>query len=210
MGELSAREWTCINSFLQRGPTYRIFSYDKKLRIPAGAELLDANAIETKKGFDFHASLKGTSLASFSDKFRYKLLLSQGGVDTDVVCLKNEIPISDSQTFMCWQYHEKVNNAIPRMGADDPIMQKCLEEIEEWEEGSQNQKKKLSQGQFGPHLITKIAKELDRFAEVYPMRYGHPWHWTEAKSIFEQAMGLKPLNRKKRKSHTSGTYGTKS
>ena len=58
------------------------------------------------------------------------------------------------------------------MGADDPIMQKCLEEIEEWEEGSQNQKKKLSQGQFGPNLITKIAKELDRFAEVYPMRYG--------------------------------------
>ena len=85
---------------------------------------------------------------------------------------------------MCWQHHEKVNNAIPRMGADDPIMQKCLEEIEEWEEGSQNQKKKLSQGQFGPHLITKIAKELDRFAEVYPMRYGHPWHWTEAKFIF--------------------------
>ena len=186
MGELSAREWICINSFLQRGHTYRIFSYDKKLRIPAGAELLDANAIETKKGFDFHTSLKGTSLASFSDKFRYKLLLSQGGwwVDTDVVCLKNEIPISDSQTFMCWQHHEKVNNAILRMGAYDPIIQKCLEEIEEWEEGSQNQKKKLSQGQFGPHLITKIAKELDRFAEVYPMRYGYPWHWTEAKSIF--------------------------
>ena len=111
---------------------------------------------------------------------------------------------------MCWQHNEKANNAIPRMGADDPITQKCLEEIEEWEEGSQNQKKKLSQGQFGPHLITKIAKELDRFAEVYPMRYGHPWHWTEAKPIFEQAMGLKPLNRKKRKSHTSGTYGTKS
>ena len=67
------------------------------------------------------------------------------------------------------------------MGADDPITQKCLEEIEEWEEGSQNQKKKLSQGQFGPHLITKIAKELDRFAEVYPMRYGHPTRGTGQK-----------------------------
>ena len=85
---------------------------------------------------------------------------------------------------MCWHHHEKVNNAILRMGTDDPIMKKCLEEIEEWEEEAQSQKKKLSQGQFGPHLITKIAKELNKFPEVYPMRYGYPWHWTEAKSIF--------------------------
>ena len=186
MGKLSPREWICINSFLQKGHSYRIFSYDHKLSIPTGAELLNANDIVTKKEYDFHVSLKGTNLASFSDKFRYKLLLTHGGwwVDTDVVCLKNEIPISDFQTFMCWQHHEKINNAIIRMGVNDPIMKKCLEEIEKWEEYAKTKKCKLSQGQFGPHLITEITKNLNRFAEVFPMRYGYPWHWTEAKSIF--------------------------
>ena len=103
MGELSRREWIYINSFLQRGHSYRIFSYDNKLQIPAGAELLHADDITPKKEFNFHTSLRGTNLASFSDKFRYKLLLTHGRwwVDTDVVCLKNKIPIAESQTFMC-------------------------------------------------------------------------------------------------------------
>ena len=70
------------------------------------------------------------------------------------------------------------------MGANDPIMKKRLEEIEKWEQNAEARKNKLSQGHFGPHLITETAKSPNRFPEAFPMRYGYPWHWTEAKSIF--------------------------
>ena len=180
------REWICINSFLQKGHQYQIYSYDLGMQVPSGACLLDAREVIPHADYCAHLSLKSTSYASFSDKFRYKMLYENGGwwVDADVVCFKSEIPISYSQSFLCWQHYAKINNAIMKINRGDLSMKYCLREVEEWEGRALKEKSKLPQGGLGPHLLSKAFQLHDRCSEVYPMRYGYPWHWTEAMSIF--------------------------
>ncbi len=84
---LSKLEQLCIQSFLDNGHEFHLYTYDKVGNIPPGAIVKDGNEIlPADKIFrDDH-----NSVASFSDWFRFVLLMKKGGywVDMDIVCIK--------------------------------------------------------------------------------------------------------------------------
>src|SRR5262245_19751287 len=100
--DLSPVEWTCLSSFVEHGHKVRLFCYDA-IKVPYGIILADASEIINKDEILLLDSLFGQSLldalragrlSAFSDLFRYELLLKLGEwwIDTDVYCLKHNIP----------------------------------------------------------------------------------------------------------------------
>jgi len=90
---LSNMEKLCMRSFLENGHPYHLYTYNDVEGVPEGVKILDANQIIPRERVFLTGGVDNkprTSLAGFSDLFRYKLLLDRGGwwVDTDFVCLK--------------------------------------------------------------------------------------------------------------------------
>jgi len=86
--QLSTLEQLVIRSFLANGHDFHLFTYEPVGGIPEGATVLDARSILPPSRI-FRYSGNG-SLAGFSNFFRYRLLLENGGwwVDMDTVCLR--------------------------------------------------------------------------------------------------------------------------
>jgi hypothetical protein len=85
--ELSFLEQMSIKSFINHGHPYHLYLYQRFNNVPAGVIIEDANKIIPQKEiFTDHYG----SFATFSDLFRYKLLLDKGGwwVDVDTICLR--------------------------------------------------------------------------------------------------------------------------
>jgi hypothetical protein len=87
-GRLSALERLSIQSFVDHGHTFRLYTYGAPPDLPAGAEVRDGREILPESEIFQYATRP--SFAAFSNFFRYKLLLERGGfwVDTDLVCLR--------------------------------------------------------------------------------------------------------------------------
>jgi hypothetical protein len=83
---LSRFEYNSIKSYIKQGYEYHLYTYDKVENVPPGVVLKDGNEILNKK-YIFHYE---SSIAPFSDLFRYKLLYERGGVwtDCDIICVK--------------------------------------------------------------------------------------------------------------------------
>jgi hypothetical protein len=87
-GRLSAMQRLSIRSFLANGHEYHLYVYGDVAGVPPGTvlkdarQILPASAVFRNRDFD--------TFAAFSDFFRYRLLLENGGCwsDLDVVCLK--------------------------------------------------------------------------------------------------------------------------
>src|SRR5262245_2642869 len=87
---LSTMEQLCIESFLQNGYDFDLYTYGDVKNVPDGTTLLDANEILPEKWVTHFRYDKRPSISPFSNVFRYKLLHDKGGiwVDMDVVCLR--------------------------------------------------------------------------------------------------------------------------
>ena len=86
-GELSKMEQTSIKSFLVKGHNYHLYTYGNVKGVPEGVNVRRAERILTKEKY---IEDKNKESATFSNKFRYKLLNKKGGVwvDTDIICLR--------------------------------------------------------------------------------------------------------------------------
>ena len=85
---LSPMEEISIRSFLANGHEYHLYAYSRIENLPEGTILRDANEIvSSEKIFKYRDY---DSYAGFSNHFRYKLLLQNGGwwADLDLICLK--------------------------------------------------------------------------------------------------------------------------
>jgi Glycosyltransferase sugar-binding region containing DXD motif/Alpha 1,4-glycosyltransferase conserved region len=85
---LSTLERLSIQSFVDHGHQYHLYTYQELPDLPAGAMLRDANEIFPASEIFQYPDRK--SYAAFANVFRYKLLFERGGVwaDADVVCLR--------------------------------------------------------------------------------------------------------------------------
>src|SRR5436190_20694063 len=85
---LSTVERLSISSFLGNGHPYHLYVYGEVKGIPAGTTVLDGSEILPASRI-FHYKNR-SSVAGFSNFFRYKLLLDRGGwwADLDVVCIR--------------------------------------------------------------------------------------------------------------------------
>lgn len=121
-----------IESFLQHGHPYHLYTYGPVVGAPAGTTLLDAAHIVPADRIFAHPQGFGKgSFSSFSNTFRYQLLHDVGGwwVDTDVVCLR---PLDQSADFVfATEDHEydgvRTASFVMRSPPRAPFLDWCLE-----------------------------------------------------------------------------------
>jgi len=84
---LSNLEKLCVQSFLDHGHEFHLYTYADIAGVPDGAVIKDGNEILP---WGKLTSGKVKDMASLSDYFRYALLNKEGGywVDTDTICLR--------------------------------------------------------------------------------------------------------------------------
>lgn len=90
----------CIQSYLDNGINFELYTYRPYGNIPQGAIMRDAREIIAEHHIYIH---KTGSYAPFSDWFRYALLNQRGGfwTDMDIVCLRPDIPCETP--WYAWQ-----------------------------------------------------------------------------------------------------------
>ena len=145
------------------------------MQLRDAAELFDQSEYFTyKKG-------RGAgSHAAFSNLFRYKLLAERGGwwVDTDIICLSDEIPNFDE--FFALEKEDIVNGAVLFFQRADSLMLECFDEAlrigndPRW-------------GEIGPRLVTRKAKESERLKNAQPSVTCYPVHHSEALDLLRPA-----------------------
>jgi len=165
---LSTLEWACMQSFLDHGQRLRVFSYEE-LAIPAGAEIADASQILPRE----RLFLFDNSPSAFTNIFRYKLLLEQGGwwVDTDVLCLTPRI--APCEYYWAEQNPGVINGAVLKMPGGDPICAKLLS-------ASEKRAARLRRwGQLGPALLSKMLQDVNPSGRAGSTADVYPVHWLE-------------------------------
>ena len=89
-GELTSYEIANILSFKKNNFKVNVWSY-QELDLPDGINLCDASKIISKEYLSkFTQNLQKSNMSSFSNLFRYKLLIKESGwwFDSDCICLK--------------------------------------------------------------------------------------------------------------------------
>ena len=90
--KLSPQHVMSINSFIQNGFKYNLYTYNEVKNIPSGVNILDGNVILPKSRiWTYQQGFNKGGLSGYSCEFRYKFLYEHGGlfVDTDIVLLKD-------------------------------------------------------------------------------------------------------------------------
>jgi hypothetical protein len=145
---LSALETICMQSFVDHKHTLRVFTY-ANIELPPGIVIEDAGQILP---FSRFFTFEGSSSA-FSNIFRYKVLLEQGGwwVDTDVLCLKDELPACEY--YWAEEHPGQINGAILKFPVRDPMCSQLFHLSE------QESNELTHWGQLGPELLTKALSD---------------------------------------------------
>ena len=171
---LSAMEQLSIRSFLQHGHDFYLYVYQSTEGVPAGVKIKDANEILPHSmlfTYPDHATYAG-----FSNFFRYKLLLENGGwwVDMDTVCLR---PFAFEPEYVFSSQWTPGGCPQPNAGAmkvpsGSGVMRYA------WERCRQMDVSKLKWGQAGPLLMASAIdacalREYVRPPDVFcPVNFG--------------------------------------
>lgn len=202
---LGQMELLSIQSFLQNGHAYHLYSYDEIANLPKGAVLKDA--AEIHKHPEAIKNRDGKVLgAAFSDVFRYKLIHDKGNfwADLDVVCLKpfafgEDIVLATERHRSNLKLDYRVTND-PNIGVNGNVMRfppNSPEMLFCYERATNFDRSKLGFGEIGPELLTRCAEkfELQRFAK--PVEMFNPIHYFNYRDI---------VNPSKQFAFSEGTY----
>jgi len=163
-----------MQSFLDHGHAYQLYTYSPELKVPSGVEVKNAAELFDPDAYFTYKSGRGAgSHAAFSNLFRYKLLAERGGwwVDTDVVCLTSDIPNVDE--FFAYESDKIINGAVLFFKQGDPLMLDCLTKA--LKIGSD-----ATWGQIGPRLITERVIYAGRETGAQPQFTCYPVNHHEA------------------------------
>jgi hypothetical protein len=127
-GPLSTMERLGISSFLKNGHEFHLYTYDCP-NVPYGVIVHDANEIiPANRVF----KLYGTHI-SFTDHFRYEMMLRHGGwyTDLDVVCLR---PLEYSGDYIFLSEHRAspepcCTNAIFKVPENSDLMRSIISKV---------------------------------------------------------------------------------
>jgi hypothetical protein len=150
---------------VRRGHELRLHVYEH-MEVPAGVMLVDASKTLPRSELFFIANpfTGNADVGPFSDLFRYKLLLDQGGwyVDVDTICLAEDYP----DDIRAWaQENEKVERRVVINGAQMCMPPGTSERRKDW----------------GPNLLTRVIVDLG----LPPNQFGttesfYPVDWISA------------------------------
>lgn len=183
--QLSKVEQLCIQSFLDHGHPFHLYTYEDIGNVPAGTQIFDAGSvIAHDKIFRFEDGWGKGSVSGFADLFRLLMLQKNGGwwVDMDIICLK---PFTFKQaTIICssneGEYGSLANNCVIKAPKNSPLIKYCLDEL------ARTDLKKMTFGSAGPFLFQKAVKELKMEDHIVPYQYFNPISW---KFIDELVLG---------------------
>jgi hypothetical protein len=176
---LGIYEQVCISSFVKRGFSVTVYSYEP-LQLPVGAFLGDAATILPKSYLTRYTQEgRPANLPAFSDAFRYHLLAGQGGwwFDTDVVCLAsadryaNLIASKEARIGMGYEDMSLVNGAVLYAG-DPALVARLLTELES--KGTE-----FRWGAIGPSLLTAVVESMGLGRQVEDQATFYPVHWED-------------------------------
>lgn len=180
---LSILERLSITSFLRNHHEYHLYCYGD-MAVPVGALIKDANAILPESTiFSYQEGAGRGSVAAFSNLFRYKLLLEQGGwwVDTDVVCLR-PFDFDGAALFASEATHTGVKTAscvieLPRGHA---VAKMCYDVARKVDRAS------LKWGEIGPNLVGRAVAKFDLQALVKKPAVFCPVPWWEWRALLAE------------------------
>ncbi|WPU91654.1 glycosyltransferase [Mucilaginibacter sabulilitoris] len=175
-GELSKVEQLCIQSFLDHGHEFHLYTYETVSNLPPKTQIFDAGSILPKeKIFTFDTGWGKGSVAGFADYFRLLLLQRNGGwwTDMDVVCLKpfdfaREIVFCSSTEG---EYGSLANNSVFKVPKNAPFLDHCIHRL------SLGDISKMTYGSAGPFLFQSVIKELQLEDQIVPYHYFNPISW---------------------------------
>jgi len=176
-------EQLCIQSFLHHGHEFHLFVYDPPENVPAGTVLLDAGKV-------FHRDRIFTyrehpTVAGFSNFFRYKMLLENGGwwADMDTVCVA---PFDFARAYVFSSDgiggSLQINVGMIKTPAGSDLMRRA------WSECEQMDTQQLEWGQSGPLLLNRLVRELALQHYVAPPDVFCPVHWSEWRKLLDPAV----------------------
>jgi hypothetical protein len=155
-GRLNPYAYACLSSFPEAGARLRVFSYDPRLELPPGVQLVDARTICPDESLTYRFLANGKpSLAHFADMFRYRMMRQTGycWVDTDILCLSRPAFKNDGFVF-CRQADAVgtglVNNAVLRLPPSHPALAELIATAEATMDVDQRW------GAIGPFLLTPV------------------------------------------------------
>jgi hypothetical protein len=174
----SKMERLAVTSFLRQGHTYKLYVYDEVLNVPEGTSIEDAGKVLPRARVFLDSEQRHYS--TFSNIFRYKLLLERGGlwVDTDIVCLR---PFRFASEYVLG--YEEYEHEPPRVAscvigapAASPLMQIC------YETSVRKNPADLRWGEVGPALLHDVAMRLGLASVILPYWTFCPiphWRWQD-------------------------------
>jgi hypothetical protein len=177
-------ERACLTSFVQKGLSVNLYTFNDKLDVPEGVRRIDARKVAKE---DEVTSLtqggKRGSIAAFTDLFRYRLFQREPGwwFDTDVFCLSEvdafkQIEQSSAGLLVGEEAPGKLNGAV--LCVTDPSVALELEKranavgtVFPW-------------GAIGPGLISRYVDDLPTKCTVVSPDTFYPIHYQEADKLF--------------------------
>ena len=202
---LSRLERLCVSSFVAHGHKVRLYAYEE-LAAPAGVALMDAATVLPRTVLDAHP--KSRPMALFADRFRYQLLLREGGlwVDTDVVCLK-PFAYSHPEIFG-WQDEHSINNAVLGLPAGHDLAEWMLRVCEQphrfhpYDNFKTRRRKlmarfglrsKVQWGATGPFGFTRAARYLGHAHKGLPFWHFYALHYSNWRAAFDSTLADNPM-----------------
>ena len=161
-----------LNSFVSRGLTVNLYTYEHVRFVPSGVNLQPAEAILPRdRLFEAHGGFE-----HFADLFRYCLIRKVGGwwIDTDVVCNTDQISRADI-VFAFADKAGTINNGQFKFPRNHPVMVRAANEaassdLSAW-------------GASGPDLLTRVVKDADIDRYRWDQNQIYPIHWAEAAKL---------------------------
>jgi len=181
---LSTMEQLSISSFLRLGHEFHLYVYGRVDGVPHGTIVRDGDYILPSSRI-FKYSRQGT-YSGFSNYFRYKLLLEDGGwwVDLDTVCLK-PFDFPDKYVFSSEindDGNPHVNCGMLKAPPGSPVM-KYL-----WEECERIDPRELTWGQCGPQLMHRAVELFSLERHIQPPIVFCPIPFTEWRRTIEPGL----------------------
>jgi len=172
-GDLTPYEEANFLSFLHNGFNVNVWSY-QKLTLPKEIVNRDANEIISKEFLmKFNQNFQKSNMSSFSNLFRYELILKEGGwwFDSDCICLKDVSDFSKlakNQKFvLALENPDLVGSSV--MYINDKNIAEML--LDETNKRINKNNYKFFWGEIGPYLITDVFKANNLFEKTIKTEY---------------------------------------
>jgi hypothetical protein len=184
-GDLSRMELLSVRSFLAHGHVVHLYTYEPPANAPAAVEIFDADAIVPRHLAPERPGLPftGGTMGSFSDYFRYHLLLARGGwwSDLDVVCLRPWQLDESALTASTEEFSTGLiaNGFVLRFPPGHPVAAACVAALHDVDLAT------VGIDRTGPQLLDSILTEQSRRDLIFPRTVFAPVPWNASDRLLQ-------------------------